>query len=98
MQLPKFRVLLQEGDDQVEHEVTILHGDQLRAELEAPRHGLTDMGAAPMHFTTLWCWAALARTHVITDDFRAFKPKMLALEAVDDDTEVDPTQTGAATG
>jgi hypothetical protein len=39
-----------------------------------------------------------ARTHVITDDFRTFKPRVLAIEAVDDDEPVDPTQLEDATG
>jgi hypothetical protein len=100
MDLPKFNALIADTDEAqppTEHEVTIMHGDQLRAELEAPKHGLNDMQAAPMHFTTLWIWAALLRTHVITDDFRTFKGRLLAIEAVDDDEPVDPTQLEDAT-
>lgn len=100
---PRFNVLLEDADgNTTEHETRILHGDQLRAELEAPKHGLTDMSAAPMHFTTLWIWAALTRTHVIDEDFRTFKGHLVTLEAADDadgnGDEVGPTQTGAATG
>lgn len=92
-----------EGDPEatVEHRVRILNGDQLRAELEGPRHKLTDLKAMPLHFQTLWIWASLTRTHVIDDDFRTFKPRLLAYKAVKDDGDpeagADPTPPGAAT-
>jgi hypothetical protein len=37
---------------------------------------------------------ALLRTHVITDDFRTFKPRLLAIEAVDDDEPRGPYPAG----
>lgn len=97
MEMPRFNVLLADSPDTeegstTELEVTIRHGDQLRAELEAPKHGLNDMAVTPMHFTTLWIWAALLRTKVITDDFRTFKGRLLTLEAADEGEPVDPTQ------
>jgi hypothetical protein len=107
MKPTEFRVLLADVEDPtVETELTVrvLHGDMLRAELEAPQHGFTDMKATPMHFTTLWIWASLRRTHVIEDGFQAFKPRLLQLDEVEEPDEtgdeadgLDPTQPEALT-
>lgn len=106
VKIPTYDVLLSDPTEDdpeatVEHRVRILNGDQLRAELEAPRHGLNDMEAVPMHFQTLWIWAALTRTHAIDDPFPALKQRLLAYSEVKDDPDpeasADPTQPGAAT-
>jgi hypothetical protein len=101
--LPRFTVLVANGDQEpVEHTVTIRHGDQLRAELEAPRHGLPSMEHAPMHATTLWVWCALVREGLYAGKARDFiNGDCLGLEAARDDeggfpgtpeTPADPTQ------
>lgn len=106
--LPRYLVLVADpdhpGDPEhaTEHEVTILHGDQLRGELEGPRNMLPGMDVAPMHGVTLWCWAALLRTHVLVDvPFQEFLTRMLGFEDLDEDngsmpgepaTAADPTQ------
>jgi hypothetical protein len=109
MKPTEFRVLLDSPAKSkakpTEHTVRVLHGDMLRAELEGPKHGIVDMEATPMHFTTLWIWASLVRTHVIEDGFKEFKPRLLQLDEVADEPDdandpepVDPTRSGAPTG
>lgn len=87
--MPMFDVLLQidPNFEPVECRVSVAHGDQLRAELEAPRHMLPPIDQAPQHHTTLWVWAALLRTHVLPMDtsFATFKDTMIqTMEAVDE--------------
>ena len=86
--MPKFAVLLQvePAAEPTEHTVTVFHGDQLRAELEAPRHMLPPIDQAPQHHTTLWVWAALLRTHVLPMEtsFNAFREMVLTMEGLED--------------
>lgn len=105
IKIPTYDVLLAEPTEEdpdatVEHRVRILNGDQLRAELEAPKHGLNDINAVPLHFQTLWIWAALTRTHAIDEPFGTFKPRLLVYTEVKVpkavDAVTDPTQPGAA--
>lgn len=67
--------------------VVVNHADQLRAELEAKRHGLGKPQDTPMHLTSLWLWAALVRTKRYDGKFAAFK---LACVAYDPDKEANP--------
>lgn len=61
-------------DDELEYHHVVVHSaDQLRAELEGRKHGITDARSAPMHVTVLWLWAALVRTGQYDDRFQAFK-------------------------
>lgn len=89
--------------DPVVVECTVINGDQLRAELEGPRHGLQKMQDAPLHYTTLWVWASLVRTGDYTGGFREFKDRCLYVEPATDAngeaaTEtVDPTPPGTGT-
>jgi len=85
-------------DDQLEYHHVLVHsGDQLRAELEAKRVGITDMRANPMHITVLWLWAALVRTGAYSDKFQAFKAACVSYDAdrdrdaphTDDDDQAD---------
>ena len=85
--------------------VTITHGDQLRAELEGPRHGLHSMKDAPMHYTTLWVWAAMVRSGTYAGKFGQFKADDLAdLSPVKDDQvqedgdDADPTNPDSSIG
>lgn len=85
-------VLLENPDGTTtEHQVAIRQGDKLRAELEAPSHGLVDLPHQGMHLMTLWTWAGLNRTHDIDEDFATFRDRCLELEPLDDD-EVPPTR------
>lgn len=99
---PRYDVLLADETGDVEHRVEVVFGDQLRAELEAPRHGLARIGDAPQHAVAMWIWAALTRTHVIDQPFQEFKPRLLVVEPVRDvDGEpaqetVDPTTAPSA--
>lgn len=75
-------------DSELEYQyVVVNHGDQLRAELEAKRHGLGKPQDTPMHLTSLWLWAALVRTHRYDGKFAEFK---LACVSYDPDKEADP--------
>lgn len=100
VKLPRYTVLIaaaaapDEIEEATEHEVTILHGDQLRAELEAPRQGIPAMDTAPMHGITLWIWAALMRTHVIDQPYQDFVPRLLGFE----ETETGDTLPGDVAG
>lgn len=107
IRIPTFDVLLSAPTDDdpeatTEHRVRVLNGDQLRAELEAPKHRLT-LQDQPMHMTTMWIWAAMVRTGEVVDDFRTFKPRVLAYDQVkktdegEEPTTADPTHRGAGT-
>lgn len=97
---PMFRVLLDDGS---EHVVQVLLGDQLRAELEAPKHALpVKFEAAPAHHTALWLWAALTRMGVTDEGFRKFRDRMHLVGRLDDaEAEavagVDPTPPAPGT-
>lgn len=98
---PRYRVWLNiEGRDLTtdlppDHLVTVTHGDQLRAELEASKLHLPEMSKAPMTYTTLWVWCALARQGLTTANYMKFQNQELAeLEKDEDGLEpVDPTGT-----
>lgn len=89
----RYRVLLapDPAANPVEAEVAVIHGDRLRAELEAPRQGITDMAALPMHMISVWLWAACLRSKVIPETgFQAFANEMLLnFEEVEDTDGVD---------
>ena len=77
--------------------VTIMSGDQLRAELEASRLMLPGLSAAPMNATALWLWAALVRLHLIdmpAGEFMANPPEFQPA-AQGAESTVDPTTAAA---
>lgn len=84
------------------HRVTVLHPDQLLAEQAGPRYGLgTDLTGRPIDYTTLWCWAALTRTHVAVPEYPLWKQRVLSIDKVRDEEgadAVDPTGPGVGTG
>jgi hypothetical protein len=91
--------------DPVEHEVALVNGDRLRAELEGPKHGIHNPATSPMHYMTLCLWAACLRSKVLEDvDFPTFKDQCLEFAEVEqveafpgDDPAPDPmgpTQAG----
>lgn len=57
------------------HQIAVAAADRLRAELEAPKHKLTDAGA--QHTTTLWLWAACTRLGLTDVGFQEFKHNAL---------------------
>lgn len=94
---------LVELDDDTDHRVEILMADQLRAELEAPKHGIpVDVSLAPVHTTALWCWSALLRTGVLPagTKFQDARQRIVMVKRLDPadepaaDQPVDPTQQG----
>jgi hypothetical protein len=91
---PTYLVELADG---TQHTAEVLHGDQLRAELEAPKHHLpVDSRVAPLHSTTLWCWASLVRQGLVTDDFQTFRASVVGLQPAAKVAE-DPTPEGQPT-
>lgn len=87
---PTFRAQLADGS---EHVVEVIHGDQLRAELEAPKHGIpVDPAQAPLHTTTLWLWASLTRTKVVSSSFQAFRTELVGVNRVQDDDPAEPAE------
>ena len=95
--IPKYRLAL--DDLANETEVDVLPGDQLRAEVEGQRRGLTDHKAQPFLLTTLWLWASCRRLGLIdkAEKFEPFVDRLVAWESVKSATgepeagEVDPT-------
>lgn len=82
-------------NDGTEHRLTIKHGDRMRAELEAPRHGLTIGPETAQHTAALVVWAALVREGLYARSFQEFKADDLDdLEPV---AAPDPTQPPTAT-
>lgn len=87
--------------------VTILSGDQLRAELELSRLKLGAAQLVPMNLTALWLWSALVRLELVNvkaADFLAHPPEwqpvklpggQLATATVDPTTAVSGV-TGSA--
>lgn len=94
MKKPTYKVELSDGS---EHVVQVLHGDQLRAELEAGKQGLPlDYDKAPVHHTTLWVWSALLRSGVTEAGFQEFRAEQLVmLQRLGlQESAVDPTPEG----
>lgn len=81
--------------DRVFGEVVPRLADELLAEREAPRHGITRDRSAPLHWATYVVWAALTRERLFNEPFEAFlgDPDLdiLPLKPV----VVDPTQLPA---
>lgn len=115
IELTRFNLLLadlEHPDDPAhatEHELTILHRDQLRAEIEAPRLQIGSYDTQPFHNMTLWCWAVMRRTGAVPADgsFEQFRDRVLAIEPMDPDdgaidgqapTQADPTRPAAESG
>lgn len=91
MDLPRYEVLYVDDQGEQHHDtVTILHADQLRAELLGPRLGLPSMKDAPMHYTSLWVYSALVRLKKYDGKPQAWKSACLALQGIDDDTGATP--------
>lgn len=100
---PTFRIAI--DDLANEHEVGIMPGDQLRAEVEGNRRGLVEPSKQAMMLTFLWLWAACRREgHVETGEkFETFVDRLVAWERVkvdggdpDDVATVDPTREAAS--
>lgn len=95
------------GNDAPEqHHVIIYHADELAAEVEAPKYGLTiqldsegnpDLGSVRgQHLRALQVWAAVKRMGVYTAAFGQFKKDCLAIQD-GGSFELDPTQPAGAT-
>lgn len=81
--------------DGSEHHVHVRWADQLLAEREAPRHGITN--AQPLHVTTYWVWAALKREGLYTGEFQQFlNVDVLGITPDSEQAEVPPTQPAQA--
>lgn len=93
--IPRYRLALDDLANEVE--VEVLPGDQLRAEVEGNRRGLTDPKAQTFLLTTLWLWAASRRVGVCEKDerFDRFVDRLVAWDRVKpegDEATVDPTR------
>lgn len=103
MRRPSYTVHLTTQPDPIP--VTVLHTDQLVAEMTAPRLGLPVMpDEAPLHMTTLYVWCALRRMGLNPGEWQEFKTQtLIGFEAVRDPdtgeegTALDPTQPGHGT-
>lgn len=94
---PTFKAELSDG---TVHVVEVVHVDQLRAELEARKHGIPpSFDQAPVAITTLWVWASLARQEKVTVGYQEFTQQVLvqlqrAGELDTPEEQVGPTQQG----
>lgn len=75
------------------HDVTVLHVDMLRGELEHNKQGLPEKGTN-LNLVTAWCWAAMTRLGLYAAPFTQFRDMdCQGLEDAGKET-VDPTQPG----
>jgi hypothetical protein len=83
------------------YRVTVLHADQLRAEITGARlTGVAKLTDAPMTYTTLWCWLALTRTNpdVAGTTFDDFKTRVVHIRKNEaESVTVDPTRPAEST-
>lgn len=78
-----------------EHEVEVRWPDQVLAEREGPRHGITK--ESPLQLTDYWLWAAMKRTGRYPGDFQSFtQDPDRDVEPIEDTAPVDPTQPAAS--
>lgn len=98
---PTYRVELLDSTDAEtgnEYVVKVMHGDQLRAELEAGRRAIIP-GSQPFALTSLWVWAAMSRLHLTELDWTTWTGLVAQLDRVPEpepedggeDTSLDPT-------
>lgn len=98
-----YDVALNTPDGVVVHQVAPTSGDKMRAELEAPKHKLTDTGA--YNSTSLNLWAALVREGLVSVGYQEFRNEVLEeFDVVKDANNkplmvtVDPTQPATGAG
>lgn len=96
-----FDVFLDDDDapeGYVEHRVEIRGGDQLRAELEGKKIGVSLNDS--MHQTYLWAWASLVRNKLVDLPFLTFRDVVIRVDSdkTPDPETVDPTQPAAGAG
>jgi hypothetical protein len=100
----RFRVLVDQDGTDVEHELTIIHGDQIRAERSARQRGAGSLKEAGLTHTSLWCWHAMVRLELTTLKYEEWIDTVLQLSPVKDaagapvSEPVDPTQRAELTG
>lgn len=99
MRKPTYTIELADGGV---HTVQVLHGDQLRAELQAGQEGIpVNPGVMPLATTTLWLWAACSRLGLTTAKYKAFRDDELVAvqreQEAQPDQPVDPTQPNQPT-
>lgn len=107
MPLTQHRFQIALDDLANEHEVVILPVDQLRAETEGNRRGLTEPKRQGTLVTLLWLWAASRRVGLVDKEckFEPFVERLVAWDTDRDEAgapvepvEVDPTsEAGSST-
>jgi hypothetical protein len=84
-------------DGYLEFRAEVRGADQLRAELEGKRIGVTLEES--MHQTFLWSWAALMRTHQIDMPFKDFRERAIQVKGdKSSEADVDPTLPAVSAG
>lgn len=100
--IKRMQYSLELADDPTNHDetrevtVTVTLGDQLRAERQGRKHGVTDAKGMPFHVTALWCWASMSRTGDTSLSFPDFVETVVTVSDPDE-ADLDPT-TRAASG
>jgi hypothetical protein len=86
-------LLMDSDPEPTEHQIRLLLGDQMRAELEVKRRGMTAEYA--VNLGSAAAWAAMVRTGQYDGDLEKFATDCLAMER-HEDQPVDPTQPAAS--
>jgi len=76
-----YRVELDNGETPP-YQVEVILADLLRAELEGPKHGITNPQTQSLHTTVLWLWSASLRSGNYEAGFREFKTACTNFEVV----------------
>lgn len=98
LEFPRFTVHMRtptadDPDATTTHDVVVNFQDQLRAELELGKRGMS-MKGAPLNTSAAWCWASLVRAGKYAKGFETFHSMDVAGIETEDDSPtetVDPT-------
>lgn len=83
-------MLTPEGEE-VEHAVTVIHGDQIRGEATARMRKLPPLAGAELEHASIWVWHAMTRQKLTDLRYPEWSDAVLEVERVQRPVEVDPT-------
>lgn len=80
----QYHVLVEQAGEDVEHTVTVIHGDQIRGEQQARARKLPPLNDAPIEHASLWVWCAMTRLQLTTLAYSEWVDTVIELETVKD--------------